>query len=166
MSWRLFFALIVALLRVAKGEEAGQPAAADMRTLVWDDELEAIAQRWSTKENNLRSCESIFELLNFELWNSDGQISARLNTTVCEHCSTGLGFGKNIWFVTNRINSLFQIIMDLWLPQRWFTAQVNRVRIRLVKTSTNRSALQRQTKTDLTLLLMPQFRWTILIVTE
>ena len=34
-----------ALLRVAKGEEAGQPAAADMRELVWDEELEAIAQR-------------------------------------------------------------------------------------------------------------------------
>ena len=31
--------------RVAKGEESGQPAAADMRELVWDDELEAIAQR-------------------------------------------------------------------------------------------------------------------------
>ena len=33
------------LFRVAKGEEPGQPAAADMRELVWDDELEAIAQR-------------------------------------------------------------------------------------------------------------------------
>jgi len=33
--------------RVAKGEESGQPAAADMRELVWDDELEAIAQRWT-----------------------------------------------------------------------------------------------------------------------
>ena len=33
------------LSRVAKGEEPGQPAAADMRELVWDDELEAIAQR-------------------------------------------------------------------------------------------------------------------------
>ena len=33
------------LSRVAKGEESGQPAAADMRELVWDDELEAIAQR-------------------------------------------------------------------------------------------------------------------------
>merc|ERR1712203_264372 len=33
--------------RVAKGEESGQPAAADMRELVWDDELEAIAQRWA-----------------------------------------------------------------------------------------------------------------------
>ena len=33
------------LFRVAKGEESGQPAAADMRELVWDDELEAIAQR-------------------------------------------------------------------------------------------------------------------------
>ena len=31
--------------RVAKGEESGQPAAADMRELVWDDELEQIAQR-------------------------------------------------------------------------------------------------------------------------
>merc|ERR1711974_170036 len=33
--------------RVAKGEESGQPAAADMRELVWDDELEQIAQRWA-----------------------------------------------------------------------------------------------------------------------
>ena len=33
------------LFRVAKGEESGQPAASDMRELVWDDELEAIAQR-------------------------------------------------------------------------------------------------------------------------
>merc|ERR1711890_76714 len=33
--------------RVAKGEESGQPAAADMRELVWDPELEIIAQRWA-----------------------------------------------------------------------------------------------------------------------
>jgi len=38
--------------RVAKGEETGginppQPQAANMRKLVWSDELEAIAQRWS-----------------------------------------------------------------------------------------------------------------------
>ena len=45
MSRRLFFALIVALLRVAKGEEAGQPGAGNMRELVWDEELEAMAQR-------------------------------------------------------------------------------------------------------------------------
>ena len=45
MSRRLFFALIVALLRVAKGEEAGQPGAGNMRQLVWDEELEAMAQR-------------------------------------------------------------------------------------------------------------------------
>ena len=31
--------------KVAMGQEEGQPAAADMRELVWDDELEAIAQR-------------------------------------------------------------------------------------------------------------------------
>ena len=33
------------VLRVAKGEEPGQPGAGDMRELVWDEELEAIAQR-------------------------------------------------------------------------------------------------------------------------
>merc|ERR1712013_613325 len=33
--------------RVAKGEEPGQPGAGDMRELVWDEELEAIAQRWA-----------------------------------------------------------------------------------------------------------------------
>ena len=50
--------------------------------------------------------------------------------------------------------------LNVDLPHKWiFTT-------RLVKTSTNRSVLQRQTKTDSTLLLMPQFRWTILIVTE
>jgi len=32
--------------RLAKGEEANQPAASDMRELVWDEELERIAQRW------------------------------------------------------------------------------------------------------------------------
>ena len=32
--------------RVAKGEEAGQPGASNMRELVWDEELEAIAQRF------------------------------------------------------------------------------------------------------------------------
>jgi len=33
--------------RVAKGEEAGQPKASDMRALVWNNELEAVAQRWA-----------------------------------------------------------------------------------------------------------------------
>ena len=33
--------------KVAKGEEAGQPAAANMKQMVWNDELEAIAQRWA-----------------------------------------------------------------------------------------------------------------------
>jgi len=32
--------------RVANGEETGQPPASNMRELVWDPELEAIAQRW------------------------------------------------------------------------------------------------------------------------
>ena len=45
INWDLNLDLDLALLRVAKGEESGQPAAADMRELVWDDELEAIAQR-------------------------------------------------------------------------------------------------------------------------
>jgi hypothetical protein len=31
--------------RVAKGEQGIQPAASNMRELVWDDELETIAQR-------------------------------------------------------------------------------------------------------------------------
>ena len=33
--------------RVAKGEEPGQPEAANMRKMVWNNELEAIAQRWA-----------------------------------------------------------------------------------------------------------------------
>ena len=38
--------------RVAKGEETGginppQPAAANMRKMVWNEELEAVAQRWA-----------------------------------------------------------------------------------------------------------------------
>merc|ERR1711936_38470 len=33
--------------KVAKGEEWGQPAAANMKQMVWNDELEAIAQRWA-----------------------------------------------------------------------------------------------------------------------
>lgn len=33
--------------KVAAGNEAGQPAAANMRKLVWDEELETIAQRWT-----------------------------------------------------------------------------------------------------------------------
>ena len=35
--------------RVAKGEEAGQPGASNMRELVWDEELEAIAQRFDLR---------------------------------------------------------------------------------------------------------------------
>ena len=33
--------------RVARGEERDQPAAANMRELVWDPELEEMAQRWA-----------------------------------------------------------------------------------------------------------------------
>jgi len=33
--------------KVASGNEAGQPAATNMRRLVWNDELEAVAQRWA-----------------------------------------------------------------------------------------------------------------------
>jgi len=33
--------------KVAKGEEARQPPAANMRKVVWNTELEAIAQRWA-----------------------------------------------------------------------------------------------------------------------
>jgi len=35
--------------KVASGGEAGQPAAANMRKLVWDDELATIAQRWTSQ---------------------------------------------------------------------------------------------------------------------
>ena len=37
--------------KVAKGEESGQPGAANMRKLVWNNELEAVAQRWSDQCN-------------------------------------------------------------------------------------------------------------------
>jgi len=33
--------------RIAKGEEPGQPPAANMMEMVWDKEMEAIAQRWT-----------------------------------------------------------------------------------------------------------------------
>ena len=33
------------LSRIAKGEEPGQPAAANMMEMVWDEEMEEIAQR-------------------------------------------------------------------------------------------------------------------------
>jgi len=33
--------------RIAKGEEPGQPPAANMMEMVWDEEMEAIAQRWT-----------------------------------------------------------------------------------------------------------------------
>ena len=36
------------LSRVAKGDQPGLPPAGDMRQLVWDNELEAIAQRFGT----------------------------------------------------------------------------------------------------------------------
>ena len=42
--------MIYFIARVAKGEEANQPAASDMRELVWDDELERIAQRFSSSD--------------------------------------------------------------------------------------------------------------------
>ena len=45
MMLTLMLTMTFAVLRVAKGEEPGQPGAADMRELVWDEELEAIAQR-------------------------------------------------------------------------------------------------------------------------
>merc|ERR1739838_1176384 len=35
--------------KVASGGEAGQPGAANMRKLVWDDELATIAQRWTSQ---------------------------------------------------------------------------------------------------------------------
>lgn len=35
------------LSRIAKGEEPGQPPAADMMEVVWDEEMEEIAQRWT-----------------------------------------------------------------------------------------------------------------------
>ena len=34
--------------RVAKGDEPGQPGASNMRELVWDEELEKIAQRFDS----------------------------------------------------------------------------------------------------------------------
>ena len=45
MMLTLMLTITFAELRVAKGEEPGQPGAGDMRELVWDEELEAIAQR-------------------------------------------------------------------------------------------------------------------------
>ena len=33
--------------KVAKGEQRGQPPAANMRKMVWNKELEEIAQRWA-----------------------------------------------------------------------------------------------------------------------
>ena len=35
----------IPLSRIAKGEEPGQPAAANMMEMVWDEEMEEIAQR-------------------------------------------------------------------------------------------------------------------------
>lgn len=33
--------------KVAKGQQAGQPSASNMNELVWDNELEMVAQRWT-----------------------------------------------------------------------------------------------------------------------
>jgi len=41
--------------RVARGEEGGQPSAADMRELVWSDELARIAQGWADQ------CDCVFQ---------------------------------------------------------------------------------------------------------
>ena len=42
--------------RVAKGEESGQPGASNMRELVWDEELEKIAQRFDSSSIIIFSC--------------------------------------------------------------------------------------------------------------
>ena len=41
---------------MAKGEEDRQPGASDMRELVWDDELAAIAQRSNLSLEQTMSC--------------------------------------------------------------------------------------------------------------
>jgi len=72
--------------KVAKGEEAGQPGASNMRELVWDEELEAIAQRWADqctsaqahdKPKNRRLLDgtsvgqNVGRAWNFAQWNED-----------------------------------------------------------------------------------------------
>ena len=47
---------------MAKGEEAGQPGASNMRELVWDEELAAIAQRLTLTFTILNST---FGMVNF-----------------------------------------------------------------------------------------------------
>ena len=37
--------------RVAKGEETAQPAAANMKMMEWNEELETVAQRWADQCN-------------------------------------------------------------------------------------------------------------------
>lgn len=78
--------------RVAKGEESGQPAAADMRELVWDDELEAIAQRWAdqctfdhdsvrTMLDGTRVGQNLYQSFSSAETNQDG-LDAAANTPV------------------------------------------------------------------------------------
>lgn len=50
--------------RVANGEEPGQPPAANMRMLVWNDELEKIAQRWA--DQCIYNHDQIRNKLNFD----------------------------------------------------------------------------------------------------
>ena len=40
---------------MARGEEAGQPAAADMRAVEWNEELAIIAQTWAEQ------CDCVFQ---------------------------------------------------------------------------------------------------------
>jgi len=76
--------------KVAKGEEAGQPGSSNMRELVWDEELEAIAQRWADQctfehdkdpeepSKNVRALldgtpagQNLAQAWNFAQWNED-----------------------------------------------------------------------------------------------
>ena len=38
---------LISFSRIAKGEEPGQPEASNMMEMVWDEEMEEIAQRWT-----------------------------------------------------------------------------------------------------------------------
>ena len=64
--------------RVAKGQEhlgvngVGQPGAADMEELVWDDELAVVAQRWTDQ------CESGNFMMVVNVW---AILSEQLTTT-------------------------------------------------------------------------------------
>ena len=51
------------LYRVAKGEEAGQPDASNMRELVWDEELATIAQRLTLTSKILSSNFGMFNFM-------------------------------------------------------------------------------------------------------